>query len=130
MNTENKVFNKLFKSEKVELESQKYEFAKKPAQVLADMKKVDDNLRKAEAKIESIYLTYKKAYTDFLSAIDLSVKASDSSEDELLATMNGLTALGLDSKEAQKIEGFRAAADLITKIKQMAPNAKNLYPKP
>lgn len=27
MNTENKVFNKLFKSEKVELESQKYEFA-------------------------------------------------------------------------------------------------------
>jgi len=130
MNTEKKVFNKLFKSEKVELESQKYEFAKKPAQVLADMKKVDDNLRKAEAKIDSIYLTYKKAYTDFLSAIDLSVKASDSSENELLATMNGLSALGLDSKEAQKIEGFTAAADLITKIKQMAPNAKNLYPKP
>ena len=130
MNTSKKVFEKLFSNDKVELASQKYEFAKKPAQVLADMKKVDDNLRKAEAKIESIYLTYKKAYTDFLSAIDLSVKASDSSENELLATMNGLSALGLDSKEAQKIEGFTAAADLITKIKQMAPNAKNLYPKP
>jgi hypothetical protein len=130
MNTDKKVFEKLFSGEKVELASQKYEFAKKATAILSDIKKADDTLRKAEAKIEAIYLTYKKAYTEFLGAIDMAVRASDLSEKDLLAIMDGLTALGLDAKDAQKIEGFTAAADLGTKIKQMAPSARNLYPKP
>lgn len=130
MNTEKQVFNKLFSEEKVELSSQKYEFAKKATSILSDIKKADDTLRKAESKIESIYLTYKKAYSEFQSAIDIAVKSSDIAEKDLLAIMDGLTALGLDSKEAQKIEGFSAAADLSTRIKQMAPNARKLYVKP
>lgn len=130
MNTQKKVFEKLFSNEKVELASQKYEFAKKAPQILSEIKKVDDNLKKAEAKIEAIYLSYKKAYGEFQSAIDSSVNSANSAEKDLLAIMNGLSALGVESKEALKIEGFEAAADLQTKIKQLAPSLKSLYPKP
>lgn len=130
MNTDKKVFEKLFSADKTELSSQKYEFAKKATAILAEIKKADDSLRKAEAKIESIYLSYKKAYNDFQLAIDSSVSSANNTEKDLLAIMDGLTSLGLDSKEAQKIDGFSEAADLQTKIKQMAPNARNLYPKP
>lgn len=130
MNTQKQVFNKLFSSEKVELSSQKYEFAKKATSILSEIKKADDTLRKAESKIESIYLSYKKAYSEFQSAIDVAVKSADVADKDLLAIMDGLTALGLDSKEAQKIDGFLPAADLALKIKQMAPNARKLYVKP
>jgi len=130
MSTEKKVFEKLFSSEKVELASQKYEFAKKATSILSDIKKADDTLRKAESKIESIYLTYKKAYNEFQSAVDSSVNSANLAEKDLLAIMDGLTALGLSASDAKNIEGFSAAADLQTKIKQMAPGFKSLYPKP
>jgi len=130
MNTEKKVFEKLFSGEKVELASQKYEFAKKATSILSDIKKADDTLRKAESKIESIYLTYKKAYSEFQVAIDSSVSSANIAEKDLLAIMDGLTALGLSASDAKNIEGFSAAADLQTKIKQMAPGFKSLYPKP
>lgn len=130
MNTENKVFNKLFSNEKVELSSQKYEFAKKATSILSEIKKADDTLRKAESKIDSIYLTYKKAYSEFQAAIDSSVSSANLAEKDLLAIMDGLTALGLSASDAKKIDGFSEAADLQTRIKQMAPSAKGLYPKP
>jgi len=130
MQTEKLVFEKLFGTNKVELTSQRIELAKKPISILSDVKKVDDTLRKNEAKIEAIYLSYKKAYNEFQLAIDSALNSVNSSEKDLLVVMDGLTALGLDAKEAQKIEGFTAASDLINKIQQMAPNAKNLYPKP
>lgn len=130
MNTQKKVFEKLFSDEKVELSSQKYEFAKKATSILSEIKKADDTLRKAESKIESIYLTYKKAYNEFQSAVDSSVSSANLAEKDLLAIMDGLTALGLNSSDAKNIDGFSEAADLQTKIKQMAPGFKSLYPKP
>lgn len=130
MNIEKKVFGKLFQEEKIELSSQKFEFAKKATAILSEIKKADDSLRKNESKIESIYLSYKKAYGEFQSAIDSAVNSANQSEKDLLAIMDGLTALGLDASDAKKIEGFSDAADLATKIQQIAPNARNLYPKP
>lgn len=130
MNTNKKVFDKLFSNEKVELSSQKYEFAKKATSILSEIKKADDTLRKAESKIDSIYLTYKKAYNEFQVAIDSSVNSANLAEKDLLAIMDGLTALGLSASDAKKIDGFSEAADLQTRIKQMAPSAKGLYPKP
>lgn len=130
MNTQKKVFEKLFSNEKVELSSQKYEFAKKATSILSEIKKADDTLRKAESKINSIYLTYKKAYNEFQSAVDSSVNSANLAEKDLLAIMDGLTALGLNSSDAKNIDGFSEAADLQTKIKQMAPGFKSLYPKP
>lgn len=48
MNTENKVFNKLFSSEKVELASEKYEFG-----LAQDMKKSSDDLYNKVSQIQS-----------------------------------------------------------------------------
>ena len=130
MSIESKVFEKLFTPDKLELASQRIELAKKPISILAEVKKADDTLRKNEAKIESIYLSYKKAYNEFQLALNSALNSVNSSEKDLLAVMDGITALGLDAKEAQKIEGFTAASDLINKIQQMIPSFRNLYVKP
>jgi hypothetical protein len=131
MNTDKKVFNKLFSAKKVELESQKYEFAlKKAPQILADMKKIDDLLLKSEAKIDSSYLAYKKAYSDFQTSINTIEGSANNAEIELVAIMGTLQSLGMNPNEAQKIDGFKAAADLVTKIQQLAPKLRTLYIKP
>ncbi len=52
MNTENKVFNKLFSSEKIELESQKYEFAF--PDIKGEINKADDLYNKAIDQNENL----------------------------------------------------------------------------
>ena len=137
MSIESKVFEKLFSSDKVELasqkvelESKKYEFAKKAPQILVDVKKANDILLKAEQKIESSYLSYKKAYADFQIILKVVQDASEFAEKDLINIMDALQALGMSPSEAQKIDGFGAASDLVTKLNVLVPSFKNLYVKP
>ena len=137
MSIESKVFEKLFTadklelaSQKVELESKKYEFAKKAPQILVDVKKANDILLKAEQKIESSYLSYKKAYADFQIILKVVQDASEFAEKDLINIMDALQALGMSPSEAQKIDGFAAASDLVTKLNVLVPSFKNLYVKP
>jgi hypothetical protein len=137
MQTERKVFEKLFSPDKVELESQrieleskKYEFAKKAPQILADVKKANDILLKAEQKIESSYLSYKKAYADFQIILKVVQDSSQLAEKDLISIMDALQALGMSPSEAQKIDGFASASDLVTKLNVLVPSFKNLYVKP
>jgi len=129
MNTQKRVFNKLFSSEKVELASEKFEFAKKAPQILADAKKANDILLKSEEKINQAYLSYKKAWGDFQIVLKVVEDASNLAEKDLKDIMDSLQALGMNPNEAQKIEGFKPAADLALKIQQLVPNFKKLYTK-
>lgn len=137
MSIESKVFEKLFTADKVELasqkidlESKKYEFAKKAPQILVDVKKANDILLKAEQKIESSYVAYKKAYGDFQIILKVVQDASEFAEKDLINIMDALQALGMSPSEAQKIDGFAAASDLVTKLNVLIPSFKNLYVKP
>jgi polyphosphate kinase 2 (PPK2 family) len=129
MNTDKKVFNKLFSTEKVELASEKFEFAKKPSQVLSEVKKIDDLLAKASLKMNAADIAYRKEYANFQNILDQVNSGADSSEKDLLAIMDAITAIGGDSKSAQTIDGFKPAADLVTRLKDLVPKFRKLYTK-
>lgn len=129
MNTEKQVFNKLFSEEKVELASQKYEFAKKPSQVLSEIKKIDDLLAKASLKMGAADSAYRKEYANFQGILDQVVAGANNSENDLVAIMDAITAIGGDAKAAQTIDGFKPAADLVTRLKDLAVKFRKLYTK-
>lgn len=69
MNTEKKVFNKLFKSEKVELESQKYEFA---LDIKGESKKIDDLFSKSsQLRTQVLKDATSKLNTSVKSMVDI-----------------------------------------------------------
>jgi polyphosphate kinase 2 (PPK2 family) len=129
MNTQKKVFEKLFSNEKVEMASQKYEFAKKPSQILSEVKKIDDLLAKASLKMGAADKAYRAEYANFQGILDQVASGADSSEKDLLAIMDAITAIGGDSKSAQGIDGFKPAADLVTRLKDLVPKFRKLYTK-
>ena len=129
MNTEKQVFNKLFSNEKVELASQKYEFAKKPSQVLTEVKKFEDLLDKASIKMDAIDKSYRKEYANYQSVLDQIGAGANASEKDLLAIMDAITAIGGDSKIAQGIDGFQPAADIVTRLKDLSVKLRKLYTK-
>ena len=129
MNTDKKVFEKLFSKEKLELQSQKYEFAKKPSQVLTEIKKVDDLLAKASLKMGAADSAYRKEYATFQGILDQVASGANASENDLLAIMDAISAIGGDEKSAQGIDGFKPAADLVTRLKDLAVKFRKLYTK-
>lgn len=129
MNTEKQVFNKLFSEEKVELASQKYEFAKKPSQVLGEVKKLDDLLAKASLKMSNADKAYRTEYANFQSILDQVLAGANGSEDDLVAVMDAIQAIGGDVKSAQTIDGFKPAADLVTRLKDLVGKFRKLYTK-
>ena len=128
MSEQKVVFNKLFKKE--ELASQKVELAKKAPAILSEIKKIDDNLMKSESKIDSVFLAYKKAYADFQDVLSSAESAANNSERDLVSIMDAAQELGLNPNDAMKIDGFKEAANLVSKIQTLVPKLKTLYQKP
>ena len=129
MNTQKQVFNKLFSDEKVELASQKYEFAKKPSQVLGEVKKLDDLLAKASLRMSNADKAYRTEYANFQGVLDQVLSGVDSSDSDLIAVMDAIQAIGGDVKSAQTIDGFKPAADLIARLTNLVGNFRKLYTK-
>jgi len=129
MNTDKKVFEKLFSNPKTELASQKYEFAKKPSQILSEIKKIDDLLAKASLKMGAADSSYRKEYATFQGVLDQVLAGANSSEGDLVAIMDAISAIGGDEKSAQGIDGFKPAADLVTRLKDLSVKFRKLYTK-
>ena len=127
MSTLKSVGNKLFKTE---LANHKIELAKKAPAILSEIKKIDDNLIKSESKIDSVFLAYKKAYADFQDVLNSAENAANNSERDLVSIMDSAQELGLNPNDAMKIDGFKEAADLVSKIQTLVPKLKTLYQKP
>lgn len=129
MNTKKQVFNKLFTEEKVELASQKYEFAKKPSQILTEVKKLDDLLAKASLKMSNADKAYRTEYAAFQGALDQVLSGATNGEDDLVAVMDAIQTIGGDVKSAQTIDGFKPAADLVTRLQDLVGKYRKLYTK-
>ena len=127
MSTLKSVGNKLFKTE---LANHKVDLAKKAPAILSEIKKIDDNLIKSESKIDSVFLAYKKAYADFQDVLNSAENAANNSERDLVSIMDSAQELGLNPNDAMKIDGFKEAADLVSKIQTLVPKLKTLYQKP
>ncbi len=125
MNTEKKVFNKLFKEEKVELGTQKVELVRKPKSILSEANKLDSKLRSMESKIEKAYLNYKQNQKEWISKLSDIEKDADRLEDDLVKILDAAQEIGVDGRQ---IDGFSKAADLITVLQRISNDGKKLYP--
>tara|TARA_R110000765_G_scaffold197950_1_gene303690 strand:- start:968 stop:1351 length:384 start_codon:yes stop_codon:yes gene_type:complete len=126
MNTLNTILKKITPV-KTDLASEKVELAiRKPQSILAEANKLDAKMLKAEDKIEKSYLQYKENQKNWINVLQDVKSDSDKLEDDLVKILDAAQDLGVDGR---KIDGFSKAADLTTKLQDIANKGKNLYPK-
>lgn len=110
MNTENKVFNKLFSEEKVELASQKYDFEKTYTQLVSEFNSI-----KAEAP--KLSKQFSELLGQFEKVKQIGVKERekiDNFQTECTKTMMALNALGLkQSKEWNELKDMESSSEKI-----------------
>lgn len=105
MNTENKVFNKLFSEEKLELASQKYEFAF--PDIKGESKKVDDLFSKsAQLRSQVLKDATSKLNASIKSMVDIRASLARNLAD-FKAQYKELTGQSADS--TQQVKDFNSA---------------------
>lgn len=112
MNTENKVFNKLFKSDKVELESQKYEFALADDFIAIFTKANNDQAKISQTLVDNLAKaanSYKGNIDDWAKAqvigTQLISRAKEIGVDLPPALINRIAASGIEVKKMQAMIG-------------------------
>jgi len=127
MNIQNRVFKKLAEVEKVELSVQKVELARKAPSVLKDLNKLDDKLKKAEAKISTVFNSYRKAWQDFQDIINDVSGDRDKLENDVAEINQAAMDLGVDFSS---VDGLKQAQDASRMLDGLIPDLKRLYNKP
>ena len=118
--TPQKIATKLNKIEKVE-------FARKAPTVVRDLEKLDEKLRKSEAKIDSVFMSYKKAQQDFISIIKDVETDRKRLEDDIKEISQAAMDLGVDFNN---VKGLKEAQDLSRKLDGLTSDLPKLYDKP
>ena len=124
----NKIFSMIqteLKSEKVELG--KVELARKAPSILKDLKKLDDNLRKAESKIDSEFMSYRKAWQNFQGVIKDVASDRNKLENDVKDITQAAMDLGVDFKA---IDGLKEAQDMSRKLDGLVKDLPRLYNEP
>ena len=124
----NKIFSMIqteLKSEKVELE--KVEFARKAPKVLNDLNKLDDKLRKAESKIDSEFMSYRKAWQNFQGVIKDVAGDRKRLENDVADINQAAMDLGVDF---DSVDGLKAANNMSRKLDGLVKDLPRLYNEP
>ena len=93
---------------------------------MSEANKLDNKISSAESRIDKIFLNYKQAQKEWVNLLSDVSSDLDSLEDDLVKILDKAQEIGVDGRQ---IDGFSKAADLITKLQNIARNSKNLYPK-
>ena len=110
MNTDKKVFNKLFSIGKVELESQKYEFQKTYTALLTEFKNLESNSNALYKDAKDIFDKLSKLKPIASRQFD----ATSAFKKECLQIMMAMNSLGLkDSKEWTDVRDMLDKSDKI-----------------
>jgi chromosome segregation ATPase len=130
MNTQKNVFSRISeikKPEQVELSVEKVELARKAPSVLNDLKKLDDKLRKAESKIDQEFMSYKKAWQNFQSAISEVANDRQRLENDVADINQAAMDLGVDF---DAIDGLKEANNMSRKLDGLVSDLPRLYNEP
>ena len=125
MNTGRIVNEKLFG--KTELKSEKVELARKAPTVVRDLEKLDNTLRKAESKIDSVFMSYKKAQQDFISLIKDVEMDRKRLEGDIAEINQQAMDLGVDFED---VKGLKEANNLSRKLDGLTTDLPKLYSEP
>jgi len=121
-----KILAKLSQEDKTELKSEKIELARKPQSILSELKKIDNKISSNESKLDKTFLKYKQEQEEWVKFLQNIESDLDSLEDDLVQILDKAQEIGVDGRQ---IDGFSQAADLVTKLQNLARNSKNLYPR-
>lgn len=109
------------------LANQKIDLARKAPSVVRDLEKLDDKLRKAEAKIDSVFMSYRKAHQDFISIIKDVEMDRKRLEGDVAEINQQAMDLGVDF---ENVKGLREANDLSRKLDGLTSDLPKLYSEP
>ena len=125
MNTQERVNQALFG--KTELKSEKVELARKAPTVVRDLEKLDNTLTKAESKIDSVFMSYKKAQQDFISLIKDVEMDRKRLEGDIAEINQQAMDLGVDF---ENVKGLKEAQNLSRKLDGLTTDLPKLYSEP
>jgi hypothetical protein len=107
MNTDNKVFEKLFSAEKTELASQRYEFAGKDiSQIDSDVDKILTSFTKSRNIAQEKMIDYKLSYKTYEKQISDLKSSAIQLEGDLENVASALASMGISGNG---VEGFQKA---------------------
>ncbi len=109
------------------LANQKVDLARKAPSVVRDLEKLDDKLRKAESKIDSVFMSYRKAHQDFISIIKDVEMDRKRLEGDIKEINQAVMDLGVDF---DNVKGLKEAQDLSRKLDGLTSDLPNLYSEP
>jgi len=115
MNTQNKVFEKLFSDEKVELGSHKIELAD-AQQILSKIDKLFETAKKVNETMNTKFNVYKAAFRDYSKGIQQAKQDSILIEGEIESFIEALRAMGIPQNEASKISGLQKSIDKLNNL--------------
>ena len=126
MNTLNTILKKITPV-KTDLASEKVELARKAPSVEKDFAKLDDKLRKAESKIDSSFMGYRKEWQNFQEAIkDVEIDRKKL-EGDIAEINQAAMDLGVDFND---VKGLKEAQDLSRKLDGLTSDLPKLYKEP
>lgn len=107
MNTQKKVFEKLFSAEKTELASQKYEFASGDlSQIEGDVDKILTNFTKSRNIVQEKMIDYKLAFKTYEKQIASLKTDAIKLEGDLENVASALASMGI---KGDAVDGFQKA---------------------
>ena len=110
-----------------ELSTEKVELARKAPSVAKDLSNLDDRLRKAESKIDSVFTSYQRAYQDFQAVIKDVAQDRKRLENDVAEIAQAAMDLGVSFGD---VKGLREAQDLSRKLDGLVRDLPNLYSEP
>jgi len=122
-----KAMAKIVEINKQELSSERVELARKAPSVAKDLAKLDDRLRKSESKIDSVFMSYRKAWQDFQAVIKDVAQDRKTLENDVADIAQAAMDLGVSFGD---VKGLKEAQDLSRKLDGLVKDLPNLYSEP
>ena len=122
-----KAMAKIVEISKQELSSEKVELARKAPSVAKDLANLDDRLRKSESKIDSVFMSYRKAWQDFQAVIKDVAQDRKTLENDVADIAQAAMDLGVSFGD---VKGLKEAQDLSRKLDGLVKDLPNLYSEP
>ena len=109
------------------LTKDRVDLARKAPSVVRDFEKLDDKLRKAESKTDSVFMSYRKAHQEFMSLIKDVELDRKRLEGDVKEISQAAMDLGVDF---DSVKGLKEAQDLSRKLDSLTSELPNLYTEP
>jgi chromosome segregation ATPase len=131
MQTERKVFEKLFTPDKVELASQKYEFATGDlSEIEANVEKIITNFTKSRNIVQEKIMEYRLAYKTYEKQISTLKSEATKLEGDLENVASALASMGIQGNNVDGFQKAKQKVNIVMKTIQDGESSLTKYKNP